>query len=129
MLGNKITIFCYFKKDTMKQLGHWEVSPCRWYGILRSEGTGEKQAPISDGRRWNILGRWSFVQRLDCVVLRMIFWDPSALGINSSTVWEESLLCDPFSTTSIPFRSILSWHLWEASSWYLYVISKIKTLS
>lgn len=28
-LVSEITILCYFKKNIMKQLGQWGVSPCR----------------------------------------------------------------------------------------------------
>lgn len=110
----EITILCYFKKNIMKQLGQWGVSPCRWYSCIRNKGTREKQAPISDQRRgWNILGRSSFVYNLDCVVynlpLWMIFWDLGILWLNSSQgiVWEESLLRDPLSSTFTPFQTVL----------------------
>lgn len=50
-LVSEITILCYFKKNIMKQLGQWGVSPYRWYSCIRNKGTREKQAPISDQRR------------------------------------------------------------------------------
>lgn len=84
-----ILLFYYFKKNTMKHMGHWKVGPYRWYSSLHSEGTREKQGPIFDRRRGsNILGRLGFVHRLDCVVhnfsLEQSFETWVFLWINSS---------------------------------------------
>ena len=49
--GPEITVLWYFKKNTIEQSGHWQVTPVDRMAVLGLRETGKKQNRTSDQRR------------------------------------------------------------------------------